>query len=68
MISRFGGIVLSLSLLVPLGCGSEKPEPAKSTPDMTPEAKDSMKKYMEGGGGGGAGPKMPTPPGGGASN
>jgi hypothetical protein len=66
MISRFGRIVLSLSLFAALGCGGDKTEPAKATPEMAPEAKDSMKKYMEGGGG--AGPKIPTPPGGGASN
>ncbi len=46
-----GSLDIGLSVLVAAGCGSSKPEPAKTTPEVAPESQASMKKAMEGGGG-----------------
>lgn len=46
-VRNFGlAIILALSA----GCGGE-PDAATTTPEVTPEQKDSMKNAMEGGGG-----------------
>jgi hypothetical protein len=41
------GFVLALIA----GCGGGKPEPAKSTPPLTPQAQESMRKAQTDGGG-----------------
>ncbi len=44
-------LLIGFSILVAGGCGEEKPQPAKSTPALTPEAEEAMKKATTGGGG-----------------
>lgn len=44
------GFGLAVILALSAGCGGD-PQPATTTPEMTPEQKESMKKSMEGGGG-----------------
>lgn len=53
--SRDFGFVVVIAGIV--GCGGEPP-PVTTTPEVTPEQKESMKKAMEGGGGPGMINKM----------
>lgn len=48
MLKTFSRLVVVLALVSLAGCGPSETGPAKAAPEMTPEAKEAMKKAMEG--------------------
>jgi hypothetical protein len=51
MIRKIGVLVVGMAFAASVGCGGGTPEPAKTTPELSKEAKESMEKASGGGGG-----------------